>query len=314
MDINVLSLFDGLSCGQTALRNLNIPINKYYASEIEPNSIAVTQKNYPSTIQLGNVTEVKGKDLLKIDLLMGGSPCTNLSYVGDMKGLISNSLEGYLQLKEENFNFGKSQSYLFWEFVRIYNETKPKYFLFENVRMKKEWQDLITQTLGVEPIEINSSLVTAQQRKRLYWTNIPNIKQPADKGLKLQDVLDSGYTEKEKSYCLTATYGKASVQNYFIKSERQYKFKEPIRRVGNTFYLYDGEVITINPSEGVSGNKEKLNILRNYVEKLTPSECEKLQGLESGHTDIGIANIHRYIMIGNGWSIPVIEHILKQLI
>jgi site-specific DNA-cytosine methylase len=312
MDINVLSLFDGLSCGQIALDNLGIGVDKYFASEIETKAIEVTQKNYPNTVQLGDVKGVYGANLPQIDLLIGGSPCTNLSFLGNQKGLISEDLDGYLQLKAEGHDFGSSQSYLFWEYVRLLNETKPKYFLLENVKMKKEWQDVITKNLGVQPIEINSSLLTAHTRKRLYWTNIPGITQPEDKGIQLQSILDSGYTEKPKSYCLTATYGNACVQNYFIKSERQHKFKEPIKRVKNTFYLNDGEVIEIVPKMGANWNRENLNRLKPYVEMLTPEECEKLQGVPVGYTG-HVTKGHRYKMLGNGWTVPVIEHIFQNM-
>ena len=157
--MNVLSLFDGMSCGQIALNKADINIDNYYASEIDEYAIKVTQKNYPNTIQLGSVVDVKGTDLPKIDLLIGGSPCQGFSFAG------------------KQLNFEDERSKLFFEYVRILKETKPKYFLLENVRMKKEYQDVISSALGVEPILINSNLVSAQERKRLYWTNISNITQ-----------------------------------------------------------------------------------------------------------------------------------------
>ena len=157
--MNVLSLFDGMSCGQIALDKLGIKVDNYFASEIDKYAIQVTQKNYPNTKQIGSITEVKGEDLPKIDLLFGGSPCQSFSIAGNGSGFD-----------------GKSK--LFWEFVRVLKECKPKYFLLENVKMKKEWQDVISKALGVEPILIDSSLITAARRERLYWTNIPNIQQP----------------------------------------------------------------------------------------------------------------------------------------
>jgi len=153
--MNVLSLFDGLSCGQIALNRIGIEYDNYFASEIDKHAIKVTQHNYPNTIQLGDVTKVKGIDLPKIDLLIGGSPCQGFSFAG--KGL----------------NFEDPRSKLFFEFVRLKNETLPEYFLLENVVMKKEYKKVISELLGIEPIEICSSLFCAQQRKRLYWTNIP---------------------------------------------------------------------------------------------------------------------------------------------
>jgi len=163
--MNVLSVFDGMSCGQIALNKLNIKYDKYYASEIDKYAIQQTKKNYPNTIHLGNVTKIKGSDLPQIDLLMGGSPCQGFSFAG------------------KQLNFDDPRSALFFEFVRLLKETNPKYFLLENVRMKKEYQDVITEHLSVEPIMINSALVSAQNRVRLYWTNIPNITQPEDKGI-----------------------------------------------------------------------------------------------------------------------------------
>ena len=161
--MNVLSLFDGMSCGQIALNKLGIKYDNYFASEIDKYAIQVTQKNYPNTKQIGSVVDVKGEDLPNIDLLIGGSPCQGFSFAG------------------KQLNFDDPRSKLFFEFVRILEETKPKYFLLENVKMKKEYYDVITDILEVEPIEINSSLVSAQSRKRMYWTNIPYIVKPKDK-------------------------------------------------------------------------------------------------------------------------------------
>ena len=169
--MNVLSLFDGMSCGQIALNRAGISYDKYYASEIDKHAIKVTQHNYPDTIQMGDVTKVKGADLPKIDLLIGGSPCQGFSFAG------------------KQLNFDDPRSKLFFEFVRLLKECKPKYFLLENVKMKKEYQDVITEHLGVEPIEINSNLLSAQNRKRLYWTNIPGVTIPNDKGILLKDII-----------------------------------------------------------------------------------------------------------------------------
>lgn len=169
--MNVLSLFDGISCGRVALERAGIPIGNYYASEIDKHAMKVAQKNYPDTIQLGDVVDLKGKDLPRIDILVGGSPCQGFSFAG------------------KQLNFIDPRSRLFFEYVRLLNEVKPKYFLLENVKMKKEYQEIISKYLGVEPIEINSNLVSAQNRRRLYWTNIPNITQPEDKGVLLKDIV-----------------------------------------------------------------------------------------------------------------------------
>lgn len=171
--MNVLSLFDGMSCGQIALERVGISVENYFASEVDNHAIKVTQTNYPNTIQLGDVRKWHEWELPKIDLLIGGSPCQGFSFSG------------------KQLNFEDARSKLFFEFVDILNAYKPKYFLLENVKMKKEYQDVISEYLGVEPIEINSALVSAQNRVRLYWTNIPNIEQPKDKGINLTDILES---------------------------------------------------------------------------------------------------------------------------
>lgn len=176
MGINVLSLFDCISCGQIALERAGIKVDNYYASEIDKHSIQVTKHNYPNTKHIGDVKQVKGGDLPKIDLLIGGSPCQGFSFAG------------------KQLNFDDPRSNLFFEFVRLLKETKPKYFLLENVKMKKEYQEVITGLLGVQPIEINSSLLTAQNRKRIYWTNIPNIEQPKDLGIIYADIIGGDVT------------------------------------------------------------------------------------------------------------------------
>jgi DNA-cytosine methyltransferase len=170
--LNVLSLFDGMSGTQMALKNLGIKVDKYYASEIDKYAIQITRKNFPDTIHLGDVKDIKGKDLPEIDLVVAGSPCQGFSFAGKQKA------------------FKDERSALFFEFIRILKEVEPKYFLLENVRMKQEFQDVINEAVGVEPILINSALVSAQNRNRLYWTNIPNIEQPEDLGIVLRDVLD----------------------------------------------------------------------------------------------------------------------------
>ena len=171
--MNVLSLFDGMSCGQIALERAEIKYDNYFASEIDKYAIQVCKSNYPNTKHIGDVTLVKGSDLPKIDLLIGGSPCQGFSFAG------------------KQLNFEDQRSKLFFEFVRLLNELKPKYFLLENVKMKKEHQNVITKYLGVKPVMINSSLVSAQSRKRLYWTNIPEINHPEDMGILLSSILES---------------------------------------------------------------------------------------------------------------------------
>ena len=171
--MRVLSLFDGICCGHLALERAGIKIDSYDAYEIEKNAIKATETNFPDVVQHGDVTkEDFTKYKGKLDLIIGGSPCQGFSSSG----------------KQLNFNDPRSK--LFFEYVRAIKECQPKYFLLENVVMKKEWQDIISSYLGVEPIEINSSLVSAQNRRRLYWTNIPNVTLPKDKNITLEDILE----------------------------------------------------------------------------------------------------------------------------
>ena len=213
MGINVLSLFDGMSCGQQALERAGITVDNYFASEIDKYAIQVTMANYPDTKQLGSVVNVNGADLPKIDLLIGGSPCQSFSFAGKRKGMATKceteilTLNHYLELKADGYEF-EGQSYLFWEFMRLLNECKPKYFLLENVEMGEKWEKVLSKAIGVNGIHINSSLVSAQNRKRIYWTNIgmqPGglfgdlvsiIDKPKDKGILLKDVLENNVNEK----------------------------------------------------------------------------------------------------------------------
>lgn len=211
--MNVLSLFDGMSCGQQALDRNGIKVDNYFASEIDNYAIKVTMANYPNTKQLGSVVGVDGYSLPKIDLLIGGSPCQSFSFAGRRKGMSTKdeqeivTLDHYLELKNEGFEF-EGQSYLFWEYMRLLNECKPKYFLLENVEMGEHWEKVLSKAIGVHGIHINSSLVSAQNRKRIYWTNIglepmglfgfPEsiIEQPKDKGIILKDILEDEVDER----------------------------------------------------------------------------------------------------------------------
>ena len=208
--MRVLSLFDWMSCGRVALNRADIQVSTYYASEIDKYAIQIAQKNYPDTVQLWDIKNLTKENLPKnIDLLIWWSPCQWFSFAG------------------KQLNFQDERSKLFFEYVRVLKLTKPKYFLFENVRMKKEYQDVISKYLWVEPIMINSSLVSAQNRVRLYWTNIPNITQPADKKIVLSDILEKWVSDRDKSYCLDAHYSCWwNIKNYFLKSRRQLIFKD----------------------------------------------------------------------------------------
>lgn len=261
--INVLSLFDGMSCGRIALERAGIAVNNYYASEIDKHAVKVAMANYPDTIQVGNVCELKAENLPKIDLLIGGSPCQGFSIAG------------------KQLNFNDERSKLFFEYVRLLEECKPKYFLLENVKMKKEYQDVISSHLGVEPIEINSSLVSAQNRKRLYWTNIPRVEQPDEQGILLRDIIVDGCVNRNKSFCIDANYYKGgNLKSYYEKGRRQLVFSD------HSFF--------------------------NDFRKLTPLECERLQTVPDGYTSC-VSNMQRYKMLGNGWTVDVIAHILKSI-
>ena len=270
--MNVLSLFDGMSCGQLALQKTGIKVDQYYAAEIDKYAIQIAQKNFPNTIQLGDVTQVKAENLPTIDLLIGGSPCQGFSFAG------------------KQLNFDDPRSALFFEFVRLLKECKPKYFLLENVRMKKEYQNVITEYLGVEPILINSSLVSAQNRQRLYWTNIPNVTTPEDKGILLkhilQDYVDAKYFMNETQI--------AGV----LKSNYRERKPMDINRKSNCLKV-GGDIKRII-------NQEK------KWRYLTPIECERLQTVPDNYTD-GVSNTQRYKMLGNGWTVDVISHIFQNL-
>lgn len=264
--MNVLSLFDGMSCGRIALEKCGIQVNKYFASEVDKWAIKVASANYPDTVHLGDVRDVATyagklaipynkhgltKQYAQIDLLIGGSPCQGFSFAG------------------KQLNFDDPRSKLFWEYVRLLKELQPKYFLLENVKMKQQSMDVITEALGVEPVFINSSLVSAQNRQRYYWTNIPMNGLPDDKGIKLRDILEDGMVDREKSHCIDANYFKGgNLKSYFEKHRRQLVFsKDGLCQVGETeeyqhynnsqikrVYHADGKAPTLLIGQG--GNRE----------------------------------------------------------
>jgi site-specific DNA-cytosine methylase len=303
---NVLSLFDGISCGRVALQRAGIEFDTYYSSEIDKYAIQIAQKNHPNTVQLGDILGWKEWDLENVDLIIGGSPCQGFSLAG--KGL----------------NFEDPRSKLFFEFVDIVNHFRPKYFLLENVVMRQDIQDAITALLGVEPIRINSGLVSAQNRVRLYWTNIPNVKQPKDKGIVLKDILEiDGYVDRDKSHCLDANYFKGgNLKSYFEKHRRQLVFSDDgLCHVGDAdlkghdaikrVYHPDGKSPTLQTSSG--GNREsKIATSETTWRKLTPMECERLQTLPDNYTE-GVSNTQRYKALGNGWTVDIISHIFANI-
>ncbi len=286
--MNVLSLFDGMSCGQIALNKLNKKIDNFYASEIDKHAIQVTQHNFPNTIQLWDVTELNTDKLPNIDLLIGGSPCQSFSNAGNGSGF-------------------DGKSGLFYEYVRILNEVKPKYFLLENVKMKKEWQDVISEHLGTQPIRINSSLVSAQNRERLYWTNIPNITQPDDKNILVSDILEKNVSDK---YYLSGKWATWMEKNGKSKLDKKYSVVNPdksITMLARQYSNWNGNFIT-DPSNFINGNVINWNLVR----KLTPVECERLQNVPDNYSQV-VSDNQRYKMLGNGWTVDIIVNFFKNL-
>jgi len=389
--MNVLSLFDGMSCGMLALDRLGIKVDKYYASEIDKYAMQVSGANYPEIIQVGDVCDLKSEDFKNIDLILAGSPCQGFSLAG------------------KQLAFDDPRSALFFEFIRLLKEIKPKYFLLENVRMKKEFLQIISEqvsacypeiTFGIDPIFINSSLVSAQSRPRYYWTNIPGIEQPEERGIVLKDILEDrnieGLSEKAIAYmnrsspkwsngktrkdiyikredqkgdCLTANmhkgvpYGVIETtrpnslvddtnnlpkKSQTIKSQYYKSSKANFERSG-TFHATgipqklveikagafrarsldeNGKRVAwkdVKPKQVLETRKDeksnsitsvqKDNVLTKdevYWRKLTPIECERLQTVPDNYTN-HVSNTQRYKMLGNGWTIEVIAHILKGM-
>jgi len=298
-------LFDGMSCGQIALQKSDFQVDKYFASEIDKYAIKVAKANYPDMVHLGDVQDVKADDLPQIDLLIGGSPCQGFSFAG------------------KQLNFDDPRSKLFWEFVRLLKELRPKYFLLENVRMKQQSMDVISEALGVEPIFINSRLVSAQNRQRYYWTNIPIDKLPDDKGIILADVLEDGHVDRDKAHCIDANYFKGgNLKSYFEKHRRQLVFsKDGLCHVGDADIRGNDNVRRVYHPDGKapclttmgSGHREPKTLTSDTTwRKLTPLECERLQTVPEGYTN-HVSNTQRYKMLGNGWTVDVVSHIFNGM-
>lgn len=281
--MKVLSLFDGISCGRVALERSGINVDKYYAAEIDKHAAFIAAKNWPDNIQLGDVTKWRDWpiDWASIDLLIGGSPCQGFSFAG------------------KQLAFDDPRSALFFVYVDILNHIRsfnPNVkFLLENVKMKKEHLAVISETLGVEPIFINSDLVSAQSRQRFYWCNW-HVTQPKDKGILLNDILENGYhATRTKAYCLDANYGKgANFRRYFFMGSRQIVL-EPGYMPQNLTKETANEIMHRD------GNRWRL---------LSIAECEKLQNLPVGYVgDLNAPRCDKYKAIGNGWTVDVIAHI-----
>lgn len=312
--LNVFSAFDGIGTGYQILKELGYDCN-YYASEIETDAISVAMKNHPDTIQLGDIEQITKESFNHdIDLVIGGSPCQDLS----------------IQMRDGEGLKG-SKSRLFFKFYDLVKDLKPKYFLLENVKMKKVYEDQITELLGVEPLNINSNLVSGQNRNRLYWTNIPNVTIPEDKGILLSDIIEDGYVNRDKSNCLTESSSRAcdtpsGVRRYICKNFAQYVFvdkDEYDRIVGKTDkerieyakWLWNQDVP--NLVEGVDTPK---------IRMMTPNEVEALQTMPKDYTfveDLYLTNKgkwsekmgsrRRRSVLGNGWTKDVVKHLMKNM-
>ena len=384
-DLVVVSLFDGLSGGRIALSRIpRIKILRYYSAEVDPYAIKIADKNYPqdTPYRLGDVTKIDGKALKATInkefpeaqiLLIGGSPCQGFSLAGKLKGSCTKegvdvtTLPQYLKLKSEEFEFD-GQSYLFWEYVRLAHELEVDYYLLENVKVTSKWLPMFNEAMGVEPILINSSLVSAQNRQRYYWTNIPNVAQPEDRGIVLRDILepiDVHYLGrpctlrdfKETSLCHHAAdaddiSGNESIKRVYAESGKsptlttmQGGHREPKVLCGASRgrYLVDGvrqdghqltaglteQMLEIRSDEKTNclttvqkdnyitygleeGSRTPIKECEGFYRKLTPLECERLQTLPDNYTE-SVSNSQRFKMIGNGWTIEVISHILKEI-
>lgn len=319
--MRVLSLFDGMSCGQIALSRAGIPVESYRASELDKYAITVTQANYPETVQMGDVTKWREWDIdwSSIDLLIGGSPCQGFSFAGNQLA------------------FEDPRSKLFFVYVDILNHIRSLNpgvkFLLENVRMKKEFLDVISDQVGVEPVFINSALVSAQNRQRYYWANW-EFGLPEDKEIMLKDILEDGVVDRDKGHCIDANYFKGgNLKSYFEKNRRQLVFNSAsivgrrltdegkrndklatkpiqcleVQETGKSRCLSTvskDAVVSPLPGGRYPGSKD--------YRKLTPLECERLQTVPDGYT-AHVSNTQRYKMLGNGWTVDVIAHIFKAL-
>ncbi len=331
--MRVLSLFDGISCARVALERAGMHVDTYYSSEIETHPITVAQKNYPTTIQLGDIKDLTNvRALGPIDLLIGGSPCQDLS-----------------RAKTDGKGLKGARSSLFYEYLRILHEVESRYFILENVAsMKAIYKDEISRELGVQPIMIDAALVSAQTRKRLFWTNIPGVTQPEDRGILLRDVLEIGYALDDKARTLTKSYMKGpcignmgthrertmvltedpgSIPFLEVLPDGRLKVREATKK-GYTIAEDGDSVDTSFPNSfpnsktrrGRVGKKAK-NLMtagnisvwtKGQLRPLTPVECERLQSLPDGYTE-GIPKTHRVGACGNAFNVEVVAHILRHI-
>ena len=310
--IVVLSLFDGISCGQLALQRAGIPISVYYASEIDKRAMAVTNKNFPNTVQLGDVQNWKAWDFSEFgppDLIMGGSPCQGFSHAGLL------------------LNFQDPRSKLFFDFVDIINHFKPKYFLLENVGMKATWEAIITKHMGVEPIKIDSALVSASHRRRNYWTNIPGVSAPSDKNIKLSSIFAPGDEVSSKGITWNSgsivgrklnAQGKREDYNKNIKYTQCFQVRLDQDKINClTTVQKDTVLVALDPGRHPGAfTKYTKGVDWRY---LSAEEVEQLMTIPKGYTAIKINNnlivdSSRHKMCGNAWTVDVISHIFNNIV
>ena len=303
--LTVLSLFDGISCGRVALERLGIPISTYYTSEIDKYAIAISDYHFPDTVKLGDITtwESWEIDFSQVDLILGGFPCQSWSVNGRLNGI--EDARGQLV-------------YPMLKILERVRQANPDVkFLFENVKMKQQFRDFLTDLIRVEPVLINSALTSAQNRERLYWTNIPNVTQPGDLGLSMNDILESEPVLASLYYHVGADY--TGKQTGHV-ADLHININQSEKRV----YSSDYKCPTLTTMQG--GNRQPKVMIgevdaEHIMRRLTPLECERLQTLKDGYTIHGvmndkvvsISNSQRYKTVGNGWTVDVIAHIFKGL-
>jgi DNA-cytosine methyltransferase len=278
--MKVISFFDGMACGLTALKHAGIKVSEYHAFEIDKYAIQVAKKNHPEIIHHGSVVDFDFSQFKDVDLLIGGSPCQGFSFAG------------------RQLAFDDPRSKLFFEFVRAKEEMQPKKFLLENVRMKKEYLDVITEQLGVEPILINSALVSAQNRNRFYWCNW-DVEQPEDKGIYCKDIVDEEDRTKNKD-----NWYKWWRKNCLFQLRKGYS------TILNAWI--EKKAICMTARQVSSWNGNLIALEEGYLRFINPIECERLQTLPDNYTE-GVSNTQRYKMLGNGWTVEVIAHLLRQI-
>lgn len=356
--IRVLSLFDGMSCGQIALRDLGIPIEVYYASEIDKFAIQQTQLNFPDTVQLGDVRNIDVDKLCdevgEFDLLLAGSPCQSFSFAGKRIGMKTKenieilTLDQYLDLKDADFEF-EGQSYLFWEFMRVLTALRRRnpniLFLLENVEMGKKWERVLSEAVGIRGVHINSALVSAQNRKRIYWSNIrvreeglfgyryTDIPQPADRGILLRDILEKDVDEK---YFLSEEVIRHILDRKAYNQKKGYGFGAVIHSGGGKMSSIrlggksEYDLVSVNDHlqknltdvdskanaflatshKGAWANGMSLVSNGSRIRRITPTECARLQTIPDWYRWECSAT-QQYRLLGNGWNIETIKHILS---